>query len=106
MTKPIGFNERRAAAELALTRCLEASARPVILSSFGKDSLCLLALADTMKVRFEIAYFELGVVPTAHSFAKGLIKRSTAPVTLLHPHNTLIVAGHAGADIAYEFQLD
>jgi hypothetical protein len=105
MIKPAEFDERRAAAELMLVESLAESQRPVVLCSFGKDSLCLLALLDSMSVQVEIAYFELGAVPKSHSFARSLIRKSVAPVTLLHPHKTLTVAGNSGADIAYEFQL-
>lgn len=105
MIKPNGFDGRKAGAEFALKEELAASKRPVVLSSFGKDSLCLLALLDEMEAPVEVAHFELGVMPKAHRFARLMIARSVRPVTLLRPHKTLIVAGAAGADVAYEFKL-
>jgi hypothetical protein len=105
MNKPTGFDERKARAEQSLTELLASSERPVVLSSFGKDSLCLLALIESLRVRVEVAYFELGAVKKAHRFAQRHISGMDFATTLLRPHKTLIVAGAAGADVAYEFFL-
>ena len=106
MIKPDGFDKRKAHAESLLVEWLRKSKRAVVLSSFGKDSLCVLALLDGLKQQTEVAYFELGALPHAHRFARHFIANSNLPLTLLRPHKTLIVAGGGGADVAYEFRLE
>ena len=103
--KPIGFEARKAEALDRIKGAVGSARRPVVLSSFGKDSLCLLSLLEYLSVEVDIGYFELGAVKSAHSFARNMIARQKLNVTLLRPHRTFIAKGIGGADLAYSFDL-
>jgi hypothetical protein len=105
MRKPKGFNTKRLKSLEIIARALDSYRRPVALSSFGKDSLCLLRLMEEHGVKTDIAYFELGANALSHRFAREFIRKLDAPVTILHPHDTTVVSGEGGVDLAYLFQL-
>lgn len=103
--KPPGFDGRKAEAMARLGEAVGSARKPALLSSFGKDSLCLLSLIDELKVEASIAYFELGAIATAHRFARRVIAEHDLQVTLLRPHRTFVAKGVGGADLAYHFDL-
>lgn len=104
--KPQGFDARKRLALSRLRSALQASARPVVLSSFGKDSLCVLALTQVLNCNTDIAYFELGCHDAAHRFARDFIQMHGLEVIALRPHATAAVFGTNGVDIGYTFQLE
>lgn len=105
LREPTGFDARISQSLATMERALARARKPVILSSFGKDSLCLLALSKELRIEVTVAYFELGAVRRSHQFAQRFITEQQLPVTLLRPHNTLIATGVGGADLAYRFDL-
>lgn len=106
MIKPKGFDARLRHSLAIIVDAVEECCRPVILSSFGKDSLCLLGLIECLGAKVEIAYFELGAIASPHRFARRFIAEHNLHVTLLNPHRTLLIAGLGGADLAYNFDLE
>lgn len=105
MQEPPGFGSRMEGALALLRACNHPRLKPVIFSSFGKDSLCLLSLMREAGLDLDVAYFELGAIPAAHRFARGLISLGALRVTVLKAHSTLLVVGEHGFDAAYCFRL-
>src|SRR5450631_2123442 len=71
----------------------QSAQRPVILSSFGKESLAMIGLAQEVGLEVDVAYFELGISPEKHAFAKGAISKLGLRVEYLKPHRTLAMRG-------------
>jgi hypothetical protein len=105
MERPPGYRSCVTRALARFQACSDRGRKPVIFSSFGKDSLCLISLARDLGLDIPVAYFELGAIPAAHRFAKALLCSDEPQVTVIQPHATLLVAGQHGTDAAYRFHL-
>jgi len=105
MKAPARFDSRLQYSLQMLGDSIARARSPVALSSFGKDSLCLLAALDEAGAKIEIAYFELGAISSVHRFAWDFIVANRLSVRWIEPHSTLLLEGQYGADIAYEFRL-
>lgn len=105
MDEPQGFKARVSEALDLVERALSDVSKPVLLCSFGKDSLCVLALIEILGLDLEIAYFELDAIPATHKFARQQIARLDRTITILRPHSTFAAAGAGGVDLGYNFKL-
>jgi hypothetical protein len=99
------FQSKRARALDLIESMMGYGIRPAILSSFGKESLVLAALAREIWLTPEFAYFELGLVPEKHAFARHTIDRLGLNVTYLIPHYTFLIRGLTDTSLAYTFKL-
>lgn len=99
--------ERQKFQALRITREVLATAcHPVIFSSFGKESLALLALLKEFDIPCEAAYFELGVRPEKHEFARWAIAEMGSSITFLNPRGTVLVSGGTNCSLGYQISLD
>ena len=91
--------------EQELRRILKTARRPVFLCSFGKESMAVLHMLQQYSSRVAIAYFEFGIEPKKHHFAKSQIATLGKQVLALRPHRTEVIRGANNASVAYEFDL-
>jgi 3'-phosphoadenosine 5'-phosphosulfate sulfotransferase (PAPS reductase)/FAD synthetase len=99
------FRSKRAHALHLIESMMRDAIRPAILSSFGKESLVLIALARELGLTAEFAYFELGLVAEKHAFARRTIDGLALNVTHLIPHYTFLIRGLTDTSLAYTFKL-
>ena len=76
----------------------------VALSSFGKDSLAILALLKRIGANVDIAWFDLHIDELKSSYALDWMRKSGTYVHRLEPIATRVLKDH-GEVLAYEFRL-
>lgn len=99
------FSVKESVALDRMATAIDRSRKPVIMCSFGKESMVLLDLFRRVSRSCTIAYFELGVIERKHRFAKEQIRRFWPGTKHILPHRSVVIKGINNSSLAYEFDL-
>lgn len=104
-TTSFSLNERIASAKKSMLNAFCQGRRPVIFSSFGKESQILLRLAEEIGLRPDVGYFDNGFSSEKQDFAQRQLKTLGDRAFQLVPFRTVTVAGMTNASLGYQFRL-
>lgn len=104
-TAPCSLEHRIANAKDIMRNACSDEHRSVIFSSFGKESLVLIQLADELGLNTDVGYFELGFASEKHAFARYRVNSLGDRVFRLVPFRTVTIAGADNTSLGYQFRL-
>lgn len=99
------LDEKVEGAKAFFKSVLETYNKPVVMSSFGKDSMCLLHLLKTMGIKLPILFHRKPFEPKKYEFADSVIHAENYTVHDYPPSNTSVTKNGDKAEITSYYQV-
>ena len=93
------------AAQSLVARCIANYHRPVIMSSFGKDSLVMMSIIESVAPKLPIVFHREPFCPEKYAFADSVIKAHGLTVYDYPPMGTAVLKANGHVEIMNAYQV-